>query len=206
MATTAKKNASELKAYAGTPESGAGDKPMTRKEVLDHERVRRHVISVLVKNVPGLLAHCANLFAARGYNIQSLTVAETEDERYSRMTIVVTGEDIIIDALKKGLSKFVNVIHVLDFTGVEHIERDLALVKLNIPAGSRPEILQLVEAFEGQVVDMGLQECMIRLTGPERKIQSFLELVKPYGILEMARTGRVALACGPKMEGHAIPE
>ena len=184
------------------PESGTGPTPQTRQQVLAAQRRRRHVISVLVKNVPGLLARCANLFAARGYNIDSLTVGETEDEQYSRMTIVVRGEEIVIDALKKGLGKFVDVIKVLDFTGIEHVERDLALIKIRVSAGSRQELFQIVEVFEGRVVDIGLKDCTIELVGPERKIDAFLQLAMPYGIKEMARTGRVALARGPKMEGY----
>jgi acetolactate synthase-1/3 small subunit len=184
------------------PEAGAGALPQERKAVLAKQPARRHVISVLVKNVPGLLARIANLFAARGYNIDSLTVAETEDLRISRMTIAVRGEEVIIDAMEKGLSKFVDVIKVLDFTGVEHIERDLALVKVSTPAGSRQELFQIVEVFEGRVVDISLKECIVELTGPERKIDAFLSLMKPFGIKEIARTGRVALARGPKMEGQ----
>ncbi len=188
------------------PESGTGPAPRTRKEVLATQRRRRHVISVLVKNVPGLLARCANLFAARGYNIDSLTVGETEDEHYSRMTIVVRGEEVVITALKKGLGKFIDVIKVLDFTSVEHVERDLALIKIQVPAGSRQELFQIVEVFEGRVVDVGLKECMVELVGPERKIDAFLQLARPYGIKEMARTGRLALARGPKMEGYLDEE
>lgn len=200
--------ASKSNAIATTniPESGSGPTPQSRKDVLAGQRRRRHVISVLVKNVPGLLARCANLFAARGYNIDSLTVGETEDEQYSRMTIVLRGEETIIDALKKGLSKFIDVIKVLDFTGIEHVERDLALIKIHVPAGSRQELFQIVEVFEGRVVDVGLKECVVELVGPERKIDAFLELARPYGIKEMARTGRVALARGPRMEGYQDEE
>ena len=108
-------------------------------------RTKRHVISTLVKNVPGLLAQVANLFAARGYNIESLTVGETETNQFSRMTITVRGDEATIEALKKGLTKFVNVIKVLDFTSVDHVERDLALVKITTPAGAREEILELVQ-------------------------------------------------------------
>jgi acetolactate synthase-1/3 small subunit len=118
------------------------------------------------------------------------------------MTIVVRGEAVIIDALKKGLSRFVDVIKVLDFTGIEHVERDLALVKVLTPAGSRQEIFEIVAVFEGRVLDIGLRECIVELVGPERKIDAFLLLMRPFGIKEMARTGRVALARGPKMEGQ----
>lgn len=194
---------SDKSALSTLPESGAGDLPKARLEVIKAQKPRRHVISVLVKNVPGLLAQVANLFAARGYNIESLTVAETEDERYSRMTIAVRGEEVIIDSLKKGLTKFVNVIKVLDFTGLDHVERDLALVKINTPHGSRQEIFQLVEVFEGTVVDIGLKDVMVEIIGPEKKIDAFLNIMKPFGIKEMARTGRVAMARGPKMEGRS---
>ena len=165
---------------------------------------KRHVISALVKNAPGLLAQVANLFAARGFNIDSLTVGETEQAKFSRMTITVRGDDAVVEAMKKGLTKFVNVIKVLDFTGVDHVERDLALVKLNTPAGARQEILELVQVFEGKVVDIGLKDVMIEVVGPESKIDAFLLIVKPYGIKEMARTGRLAMARGSAMEGREI--
>ncbi|MBI3832093.1 MAG: acetolactate synthase small subunit [Planctomycetes bacterium] len=193
----------ELPAFVSAPEGGSGDLPKARLDVLKEQKPRRHVISVLVKNVSGLLAQVANLFAARGYNIESLTVAETEDDRYSRMTIAVRGEEVIIASLKKGLTKFVNVIKVLDFTGTDHVERDLALVKINTPHGSRQEIFQLVEVFEGTVVDIGLKDIMVEIIGPEKKIDAFLNIMKPFGIKEMARTGRLAMARGPKMEGHS---
>ena len=166
------------------------------------KRPRRHVISMLVKNVPGLLAQVANLFAARGYNIESLAVGETQDEHFSRMTITVRAEPDIIEALKQGLRRFVNVIKVLDFTSVDHIELDLALVKISTPAGARQEILELVQVFRGNVVDIGLKDVMISVVGPETKIDTFLHIVRPYGIKEMARTGRLAMARGSAMEGR----
>jgi len=162
------------------------------------------VISTLVKNVPGLLAQVANLFAARGYNIESLTVGETESHAFSRMTITVYGDEATIEALKKGMSKFVNVIKVLDFTAIDHVERDLALVKITTPSGARQEILELVQVFEGKVVDIGLKEIMVELVGPEQKIDAFLNIVRPFGIKEMARTGRLALARGSAMEGREM--
>ena len=167
-------------------------------------KVKRHVISALVKNVPGLLAQVANLFAARGYNIESLTVGETEISNFSRMTITLRGEENIIQALKQGLRKFVNVVKVLDFTGIDHVERDLALVKITTPAGARQEILELVQVFEGKVVDIGLKDIMVELVGPEKKIDAFLNIVRPFGIKEMARTGRLAMARGSAMEGREV--
>jgi acetolactate synthase-1/3 small subunit len=167
-------------------------------------QLKRHVISTLVNNVPGLLAQVANLFAARGYNIESLTVGETENPRFSRMTIVVRGEDTIINALKQGLRKFVNVIKVLDFTAVDHVERDLALVKVAIPAGARQEMLLLVQTFDAKVVDIGIKEMMVEVVGPEQKIDTFLHIFRPYGVKEMARTGRLAVARGMAMEGKEV--
>ena len=202
MSKSTPEPSSQVPSFSADPESGGGPLPMERKAVLAEQHPHRHVISVLVKNVPGLLAHVANLFASRGYNIESLTVGETEDDRFSRMTITLRGEETIIQALKKGLSKFVNVIKVLDFTGTDHVERDLALVKINTPHGSRQEIFQLVEGFQGAIVDIGLKDCMVEIIGPEKKIDAFLNIMRPFGIKEMARTGRVALARGPKMEGY----
>src|ERR1035437_9919778 len=120
------------------PQTATAPAPSATKE-------KRHVISTIVKNVPGLLAQVANLFAARGYNIESLTVGETETERFSRMTICVRGDEPTIDALKKGLTKFINVVSVLDFTLIDHVERDLALVKITIPSGARQELLEVIQ-------------------------------------------------------------
>jgi acetolactate synthase I/III small subunit len=175
--------------------------PADRNETL-RPRAKRHVISTLVRNVPGLLAQVANLFAARGYNIESLTVGETESPDFSRMTISVRGDEEIIEALERGLKKFVNVIKVLDFTQIDHVERDLALIKINTAAGSRQEILELVQVFQGKVVDIGLKDVLVELGGPEGKIDAFINIVRQYGIKEMARTGRVALARGSAMEGR----
>ena len=179
--------------------------PQSIQDIVSHEKIKRHIISVLVKNVPGLLAGVANLFAARGYNIESLTVAETEDPRFSRMTIVVRGEESILEHMKKGLRKFVNVIRVMDFTGLDFVERDLALIKVNVPAGARQEIFQIVDVFEGKIVDIAPKECVVELVGPERKVEAFLELMRPFGIKEMTRTGRAAMARGPRMEGRELP-
>jgi acetolactate synthase I/III small subunit len=165
---------------------------------------KRHVISTLVKNVPGLLAQVANLFAARGYNIESLTVGETDTRNFSRMTITVLGDETVIEALKRGLSKFVNVIKVLDFTGIDHVERDLALIKITTPAGARQEILELIQVFEGKVVDITLKEIVVELVGPEQKVDAFLTIMRPYGIKEFARTGRLAMARGSAMEGKEL--
>jgi acetolactate synthase-1/3 small subunit len=120
------------------------------------------------------------------------------------MTITVKGEEEIIEALKRSLKRFVNVIKVLDFTGIDHVERDLALIKVCTPAGSRQEILELVQVFEGKVVDIGLRDLCVEIVGPEQKIDAFINIVRPYGIKEFARTGRLAMARGTAMEGHEI--
>jgi acetolactate synthase-1/3 small subunit len=172
--------------------------------VVTSGKVKRHVISTLVKNVPGLLAQVANLFAARGYNIESLTVGETDSHNFSRMTITVNGDEAIIEALKRGLTKFVNVVKVLDFTGIDHVERDLALVKITTPSGARQEILEMVQVFEGKVVDVTLKEIVVEIVGPELKIDAFLTIMRPFGIKEFARTGRLAMARGSAMEGREI--
>jgi len=172
--------------------------------IADGGKKRRHVISTLVQNAPGLLAQVANLFAARGYNIDSLTVGETENPHFSRMTITMHGDDKSVEAMKQGLRKFIYVIKVLDLTGIDHVERDLALIKVNIPAGQRQELLQLVEVFEGKVVDIGIKDIMVEIVGPEQKIDAFLTVVRPFGIKEMARTGRLAMARGSMMEGKEV--
>jgi len=172
--------------------------------ITDGGKMRRHVISTLVQNAPGLLAQVANLFAARAYNIDSLTVGETENPHFSRMTISMRGDDKAAEAMKQGLRKFIYVIKVLDLTGIDHVERDLALIKVNIPAGQRQELLQLVEVFEGKVVDIGIKDIMVEIVGPEQKIDAFLTVVRPFGIKEMARTGRLAMARGSMMEGKEV--
>ena len=165
-------------------------------------RPRYHTIVAIVEDKPGVLMRIASLFARRGYNIESLTVGETESPKFSRMTITLRAEEKVIEALKQGLRKFVNVAKVLDFTGIDHVERDLALIKLNTPGGARQEILELVQVFEGKIVDIGLKDIMIELVGPESKIEAFLNVVRPYGIKEMVRTGRLAMARGTGMEGR----
>ena len=154
----------------------------------------RHIISALVENKAGVLAHVASLFSARGFNIDSLAVGETEDPRFSRMTIVVAGDDAILEQVRKQLGKLINVAKVQDFSASRYVERDLLLIKVNAPPGRRAEILELVRIFRGGVVDIGRSELIIELVGTEEKVQTFVELIRPYGIVEVARTGRIALA------------
>lgn len=156
----------------------------------------RHVISALVENKPGVLAHISGMFSARGFNIDSLTVGETEDPRFSRMTIVTTGDDTVIEQVRKQLERVVDVIKVVDFSEQDYVERDLMLIKVHAPPGRRGEIFELAEVFKCKVVDIGPKHVMLEVTGPENKLEALITMLKPYGIKEMARTGRVGLRRG----------
>jgi acetolactate synthase-1/3 small subunit len=156
--------------------------------------MKKHIISALVANRPGVLAHMAGLFSARGFNIDSLAVGETEQADFSRMTIVVAGDESILEQVRKQIGKLIDVVKVQDFSETRCVERDLALVRVHAPTNKRSEILELVDIFRARVVDVGRTEIMIELAGDEEKVEAFLDLLRPYGIREMARTGRIALA------------
>jgi len=156
----------------------------------------RHVISALVENKPGVLAHIAGMFSARGFNIDSLTVGETEDARFSRTTIVTTGDDAVVEQIRKQLERLVDVIKVVDFSGQDYVERDLMLIKVHAPPGRRGEVFELAEVFKCKVVDIGPKHVMLEVTGPENKLEALITMLKPYGIKELARTGRVGLRRG----------
>ncbi len=156
----------------------------------------RHIISALVQNEPGVLAHVAGMFAARGFNIDSLVVGETEQPEQSRMTIVVRGDDRVLEQVRKQLAKVVAVIKVRDFSGVAHVERDLMLVRLSVTAERRGPLLDLINIFRGRVVDVSPKSILVQLTGPEDKIEAFIECCRPYGIKELARTGAIAMTRG----------
>ncbi len=158
----------------------------------------RHTISVLVTNEFGVLSRISGLFSGRGFNIESLSVAETFDPKISRMTIVTSGDDKVLEQINKQLNKLVNVIKVYDFTGEEHIERELALIKVNLTAETRAEILSIVDIFRAKVVDVSSRTYTIEITGDEEKIRAITELLRPFGIKELVRTGRVAMARSPK--------
>ncbi|MBN2457283.1 MAG: acetolactate synthase small subunit [Sedimentisphaerales bacterium] len=153
----------------------------------------KHIISALVENKSGVLAHVAGMFAARGFNIDSLVVGRTEDAKLSRMTIVVVGDDKIVEQVRKQLSKLVPVVKVQDFVGQPVVARDLLLVLISVPPEKRPEILALVETFRAKVVDIGPRFVMIEASGPEDKIEAFINVCRPYGIKAMARTGTIAM-------------
>ena len=154
----------------------------------------RHVLSALVQNVPGVLAHISGMLASRGYNIDSLAVGETEDTRLSRMTFVVVGDDRVLEQVRKQLEKIVTVVRVLDVSSHDFVERDLLLMKVKAAPGSaRSEVRELVDIFRGRIVDVGPDEVMVEISGRENKVQAFIERVRPYGITELVRTGRIAM-------------
>ena len=156
----------------------------------------RHVISALVINEPGVLANVAGMFAARGFNIDSLVVGRTEDPKLSRMTIVCIADDNTIDQVRKQLAKLVPVVSVRDFVGSAYIERDLALITVAVEPKHRGEVLEVANLFRGKVVDLGPESLIVELAGTEEKIEAFIELMKPYGIKELARTGIISMARG----------
>lgn len=156
----------------------------------------QHIISVLVENKPRVLTRVASLFARRGYNIESLAVGPTQDPTISRITLVVTGDEEIVEQITKQLYKLIDVIKVGDFIDASFVDRELALLKINAPSNIRAEIVQTVEIFRARVVDVGEKSLMIEVTGTSDKIDALEQLVKKYGIIEMTRTGRIALARG----------
>jgi acetolactate synthase-1/3 small subunit len=155
---------------------------------------------VLVTNEFGVLSRISGLFSGRGFNIESLTVAETMDPKISRMTIVTSGDDKVLEQVNKQLNKLINVIKVHDFTGEEHIERELALIKVTSNAENRAEILSIVDIFRAKVVDVSPRSYTIEITGDEEKITAITELLRPFGIKEKVSTGRVAMPRSPKQK------
>ncbi len=153
----------------------------------------RHVLSALVQNVPGVLAHVAGMLASRAYNIHSLAVGETEQPELSRMTFVVVGDDKVLEQVRKQLEKIVTVVRVDDISGQDHVERDLMLIKVQAAPENRTEIRELTNIFRGRVVDVSPDEMMIELSGQEKKVQAFVDMMRPFGILELCRTGRIAM-------------
>jgi len=158
----------------------------------------RHVISVEVQNKAGVLARIAGLFSSRGFNIDSLAVGETEDPGHSRLTLVTRGDDAVVEQIRKQLNRLIDVLKVHEFDGEDYVERDLLLLKVTAPAGKRGEIMQIADVFRGRIVDVGAKHLMIELSGPESKVNAIIDLLRPYGIKEMVRSGRIALTRGAK--------
>jgi acetolactate synthase I/III small subunit len=156
----------------------------------------RHTLLVLVNDQPGVLARVAGLFARRGYNIDSITVGPSEEEGLSRMTIVTTGDEQTLEQVMKHLHKLIDVIKVQDISSEPMVGRELALIKVAANASSRPEITHLIEPFRASIVDVGRQSLVVQITGDTDKVDALIELLRPYGIKELARTGQTAMVRG----------
>jgi len=158
----------------------------------------KHVISVLVENKVGVLSRITGLFSGRGFNIESLAVGETEDTNISRMTIVVSGDDSILEQVRKQLGKVIDTIKVTDYTGTDYVERNLILIKVSALPGKRNEIIELVDVFRGKIIDVGQKDMIVEISGHEDRLEAVLNLLRPFGIKEVTRTGRIAMNRGPK--------
>lgn len=158
----------------------------------------KHTLSLLVDNEPGVLSRVAGLFSGRGFNIESLCVAETLDPQVSRITLVTSGDEKIIEQIIKQLRKLINVIKVTDLSEMESVYREMALIKVKADSSSRAEILRIVDIFRGKVVDVSPNDYTIEVTGDENKLWAIIDLFKPFNIKEIVRTGSVAMARSKK--------
>ena len=158
----------------------------------------KHALSVLVENKPGVLTRVAGLFARRGFNIDSLVVAETEDPQLSRMTITVDEQDLTVEQVTKQLHKLINVLKITDLDPSGSVERELLLIKVKADAQARAEIMQMVEIFGAKIVDVTSEVLLIEMTGTREKVGAFIDLLAPFGIVELMRTGRLAMSRGRK--------
>ena len=166
---------------------------MEAATVLPEQSQRKHTISVLVENRFGALNRIAGLFAAKGYNLDSITVGPTEDPSVSRMTVVTRGDDDIIEQIIKQLNKLIDTLKVVDLTYESFMERELALIKVSTTPETRPEIMQIVEIFQGKIIDISQKTVTVEATGSGQKVDAIVKMLKPFHIKELARTGRVAL-------------
>jgi len=164
----------------------------------------KHTISVLVENHFGVLARVSALFSARGYNIDSLCVGETEDPTVSRMTVVVRGDDTVLDQIIKQLNKLVDVIEVIDLTSGDFVERELVMIKVNATGKHRSEIIEIASIFRAKVVDVSAGSMIVEVTGSEAKVEAFVNMMRPFGILELVRTGEIAITRAPKGAKHTL--
>jgi len=171
--------------------------------LLEFPSAMRHVLSAIVQNVPGVLAHISGMLASRGYNIDSLAVGETEDPNLSRMTFVIVGDGHVLEQVRKQLEKIVTVVRVDDISSQDFVERDLMLIKVKAATGGkRSEVRELVDIFRGRIVDVGEHEVMIEISGRESKVEAFIERMRSFGITELVRSGRIAMvrSLGAKRE------
>jgi acetolactate synthase-1/3 small subunit len=158
----------------------------------------KHTISVLVENVPGVLSRVTGLFSGRGFNIESLCVAETLDANISRITLVTIGNDQIVEQIIKQLNKLINAIKVIDFTASDSVQREMALIKVRADGDSRAEVLRIADIFRAKVVDVSPEFYTIEITGDDNKIMAILDLLRHFQVKEIARTGTVAMARSKK--------
>ncbi len=159
----------------------------------DISKQKKAILGIVVQNEPGVLAHVSGMFAARGFNIDSLVVGRTEDPSLSRMVIVTSGDEATLEQIRKQLGKLVNCVKVRSISDQDCVDRDLLLIQIHCPPALRGELRQITEVFRGLIVDVGPKSIMVQLTGPETKIEAFIELCRPYGILQLARTGVIAM-------------
>jgi acetolactate synthase-1/3 small subunit len=164
------------------------------------DKTQKHILSLLVDNEPGVLSRIAGLFSGRGFNIDSLCVSETTDPDISRITLVAIGDLMIVEQIKKQLNKLINVIKVIEFNGSDFVQREMALIKVRAKPEYRAEILRMVDIFRSRIVDVNSDYYIVEVTGDEDKIVAFLNLLKPMGIKEVARTGAIALGREKKIE------
>jgi acetolactate synthase I/III small subunit len=157
-----------------------------------------HIISILVENQFGVLAHVSSMFSARGYNIDSLSVGTTDDPAVSRMTVVVHGDDSVLGQIVKQLNKLVEVIEVIDLTGEDFVERELAMIKIAAKVKQRGDVIEIANIFRAKVVDMGADAMIVEVTGTEAKVKAFIDMMRPFGIRELVRTGRIAASRSKK--------
>ncbi len=160
--------------------------------------MQQHTITALVENRPGVLARVAGLFSRRGFNIESLAVSITEDPTVSRMTIVVGGDERALEQIEKQLNKLIEVIKVYDYTNTPAVERELALIKVTAPPDKRAEIMQICDIFRGKIIDVSERTLTLEVTGPVAKVDALQNLLAPYGIKELVRTGKIALSRGAR--------
>ena len=158
----------------------------------------RHVLSIVVENKPGVLARVSALFARRGYNIESLAVGETEDPAVSRITMVVSGDESILEQITKQLHKLIDVVKIIDLTSTSYVDREMLLIRINVTPQARPEIMQIVDIFRAHIVDVSNNTMIIEATGNEGKIKAIADLLRRFGIKEIVRTGKIALSRGDK--------
>jgi len=170
-----------------------GEDVITNRPILEKYKMK-HIITALVQNVPGVLSHVSGMLAASGYNIDSLAVGETDNPSFSRMTFVVVGDNHVLEQVQAQLLKLVTVVSVDDLSEKPHVERDLMLIRVKAKQQARSQVLELAGIFRANVVDVHPDYLMIEVSGQESKIEAFIDVMRPFGIVDLVRTGRIALA------------